>query len=349
MIDRIKIKTNIKNLKNCNEVKDNIKRLGKFINGDLNKFSAKYLIVNKLFRLEFYPISCSVIIDFNIVRAINGVNLREVENEDVKSFIHSLNNFLENKLGLRTNILSWNIKSVEVKKDIKYGNELMAQNVIDTYKKCSKANMKTLDFNTSYYRYNKSVKVCCYRKDIEIQDKGCWEKLTKGQKEEVRNTVRFEVELTGKKLCSILKTKRIDLGDILNPVLQAIIHKNLFKTLGFTNKLLSKREVERRVKALPFQKRKIYKIWDMVKALNKCSFKEVKNKFSSIYKYLKILGEYSICPYWVDINVLEIINKKKNDKLDFFRYVNLLKNNPDIYNIWVLIYYIKNINLKLRI
>lgn len=346
-MDRI---TLFKKVENNEEFKDIVINEGKCFSVGKNTLVYKYVIDACLFKLAFFPINNMVILDFNLARNKYGVNFGEVTLKDAKEFIDIVNNYFQHKLKMQTDIGSWKIGTIEIKEDIKYKNNIIAQAVIDTYKKCTKANMKTLNYQTTYFRFNKNIKFCIYRKDVELKDTGKWGTLTKEKQSEIKNVVRYEVKLNQLKLSSILNSKNVKFQDILNPYIQTAIHKSCFRALGFGQDLLTKNQLIAKINKLQYQKRKIDNLLRVVELLNEMSFKQVKKRVPSIYNYLKILKEHNICPYYIDeesllMEGIEVRKqRKKHSKVLLKKFLKLTINN-----ICILINHFNNVEYFIRI
>jgi hypothetical protein len=144
---------------------------------------------------------------------------------------------------------------------------------------------------------------------------------------------------------------------MLNPYTQSVIHKAFFSTLGFSGKLLSEKELKRRIKSLPFQERKINNLLKFVEALNTISFKEVKAEFKSTYNYLAILKKYEICVYYMDVNamledVMQVRIKRKLHSLNLLKkFLESIRTplSDSLDNIYILINRFNNLNFNIRI
>lgn len=339
MFDRIKLQINLnKDIKeNIEEIEAKIEERGKFIK-KTNNFENFYMIKRGFFNLYYYKKNKFLILDFNMQRFFTDVNIGGVSNKEALRIINLINYYLENEIGIKKDIRDWVVNNIELKKDIKYINQKQKDAVIATYKKCTKCNMKTGNYESGYYRSTRSGnKINVYDKEKEVMTHNDRGRIGIEEKALVHDVIRFEVAFREKKLRKMLQIKdKVVFKNILNIKIQKKIFNEYFMKLGFTVGFIpTKINLINKIKKLGFSERKTKNLIKFIEAINKYTFNKAKELFPSIYVYLKILKENNLPVYFLNIEEIEVLQKKIKDNKEN-KIIIELKNKAcnKLYNIY---------------
>lgn len=332
LIDRIKLRLNLTEIKEgTKEIKKKLKENGTYVY-KVDAFKNFYMLKKRFFNIYYYPIKNYVMLDFNMQRYFSRINICNITNLDALKVIRSLNSYMET-IGIKKDVREWEVFYVEFKKDLKYKDKKTAEMVIENFGKCTKGNLKTKDYSTSYYRYTKNGnKINVYLKEEEV--KAHKHNVAIEELEGVHNVVRAEVCFNTKKLRKTLGLQKVLLRNILSTKTQEKIYNNYFLNLGFTVGFIpTKNNLFDKIKQLNLGRKKTENLIKFVEAVNTFTFIKVKKMFTCCYAYLKILRENGLPVYYVDIEEKEVLEEKiaeNKEKTPIF----VLKNiESKIYNI----------------
>lgn len=269
------------------------------------------------------------------------VNIGGVTNREALKVINVINYYIKNNIGIGLDIREWIVYNVELKKDIKYSSSKEKKIIIDTYKKCSRGNMKTGEYKSSYYRFsNNGNKISIYDKEEEVKSHRSWGRVKIEEKAIIHDTVRFEVAFSQKKLRKILDVKdKVLFKNLLNVGIQEKIYNDFFLKMGFkVGEMPTKTALIKDIKNLALGTKKIENLITFVETLNIYTFKKVKELFPSAYTYLKILRDNNLAAYFIDTEkILEEAIKESKVKENTF-YSSILNGCYEVlYNIYYII------------
>lgn len=314
--DRIKLQINLKKEYKIEKIKEIEQKIIK--NGEYkyfsNSFKNFYLIKKSFFNFYYYNKTKILIIDFNICKYFGGINFGEYTEKDTLKVINILNKYINTTFNIDIEIKQWNVNYIELKKDIKYKNEKEKNRILNVYKRCcKKGNLKNYKYETSCYRRNKNTKVCIYDKENELKSRiTTWDKMDEYQKEEVKNTLRFEMAVNGNKLNKIMgfTTK---FKNILCIKTQEKIYNSFFLKMGFeVGKIQTRIALLNRIRDLEMGKIQKKNLIKFIKEINE-NFENAKKRYKSFYVYLKIMKENELSCFYVDDEefLREIIENNK--------------------------------------
>lgn len=336
LIDRIKLKLNLAEIKeDIKEIKRRLKENGTYVY-KVDVFKNFYMIKKRFFNIYYYPAKNYIMLDFNMQRYFSRINMHNVANLDALKVIRSLNSYMET-IGVKKDVREWEVFYVEFKKDLKYKDKKTAKMVIENFKKCTKGNLKAGEYNTSYYRYTKNGnKINVYLKEEEV--KAHKRNITAEELTKVHNVVRIEVAFGVKKLRKTLGLEKVLLRNILSTKTQEKLYNNYFLNLGFTVGFIpTKNNLFDKIKQLNLGRKKTENLIKFVEAVNKYSFKKVKEMFPCCYSYLKILKKNGLPVYYLNAEEKEVLKGKiaeNKEKTPIFVLENNIENK--IYNIYSL-------------
>lgn len=338
LMDRIKLKLNLAEIKgDTKEIKRRLEENGEYVY-KVDVFKNFYVIKKRFFNIYYYPVKNFLILDFNMQRYFSRINMHNVTNLDALRVIKSLNSYMET-IGIKKDIREWEVFYVEFKKDLKYKDKKTAKMVIQNFKKCTKGNLKTKDYSTSYYRYTKNGnKINAYLKEEEI--KAHKHNITAEELAGVHNVVRTEVAFGIKKLRKTLGLEKVLFKNILCIKEQEKIYNNYFLNLGFyVGFIPTKNNLLNKIKKLNLSETKIKNLIKFDVAINTFTFNKIKKMFPCCYAYLKIFKENGLPVYYVDIEEKEVLEEKIAENKEKTPVIVLKRNIENkIYNIYSLFY-----------
>ena len=337
LFDRIKLQLNIANMPNFKKIDEVLRKHAKKYIKKTNNFNSYFYLKFSCFNLYYFSYKKLIIIDFNIQKFFYNANVGIITEKEVLKAILIINKILR-KIGINSDIRDWVVNSVELKQDIKYKNKLQMNKILETVKKSEFCNMKTKHYSSSYYRHNRGFKVCVYEKEAELKAHSVWSRMDIEEQINAHNTLRFEVEFRQKKLQKMMHLDKVLFKNVLCVNTQHSLFTEFFerKMCIFTDKILLKNNLLQKIDRIEIGELQKKNLKDFVLFLNNNCLQVTKKKYkSTTYKYLKILKENGLNPYFVNICASDF--KKVTRKKIIFRAVK--KINVVTYNIYTLFIY----------